>query len=368
MVRAIIKGSIYMKINFSEMYVDDGIKSAVLRILDSGRYIKGHELEIFEKEFADFCSSKFGVGVNSGTSAILLSLIAAGLKKGDEVIVPSHTFIASASPVKFLGCTPIYADIDTATYTLDIDHVEKLITSKTKAIIPVHLYGHPVDMKPLLEITRDKQIFVIEDACQAHAAEYKGRKTGSMGDIGCFSFFPSKNMTVAGDGGMITTNNEELAEKLSMLRDHGRKDKYIHEILGLNFRLSEIPAAVGREQLKHLPEWTDKRRKAAAKYNELLEDVVETPNEAEWAKHVYHLYVIQTDDRDGLSKHLSQEGISTGVHYPVPVHRQPCMEASKQNLPVTDACVDKILSLPMHPQLKDEEIEYVAEKIKDWIK
>jgi perosamine synthetase len=357
-----------MKINFSEMYVDDSIKKAVLRIIDSGRYIKGHELEIFEKEYAKFCSSKFGVGVSSGTSAILLSLIAAGLGKGDEVIVPSHTFIATASPVKFLGCTPVYADIDPETYTIDVDHVKKLITSKTKAIIPVHLYGHPADMNPLLEIAKDRGLFIIEDACQAHAAEYKGKKTGSMGDVACFSFFPSKNMTVAGDGGMITTNNEELAKKLSMLRDHGRKDKYIHEILGLNFRLSEIPAAVGREQLKHLPEWTEKRRKAAAKYNELLDGIVETPKEAKWAKHVYHLYVIQTHDRDGLSKYLQQQGISTGIHYPVPVHRQPCMEAGKPNLPVTDACVDRILSLPMHPQLKNEEIEYVAEKIKEWIK
>lgn len=357
-----------MKINFSEMYVDDSIKKAVLRILDSKRYIKGNELEIFEMEFAGLCSAKFGVGVSSGTSAILLSLIAAGIKKGDEVIVPSHTFIASASPAKFLGCTPVYADIDPETYTIDVDHVKKLITSKTKAIIPVHLYGHPVDMKPLLEIAEQKGLFVIEDACQAHAAEYRGKKTGSIGDVGCFSFFPSKNMTVAGDGGMITTNNDELAEKLSMLRDHGRKDKYIHDILGLNFRLSEIPAAVGREQLKHLPEWTDKRRKVAAKYNELLEGIVETPKEAKWAKHVYHLYVIQTDDRDGLSNHLNKQGISTGIHYPVPVHRQPCMDAGKLKLPVTDACVDRIVSLPMHPQLKDEEIEYVAEKIKEWKK
>lgn len=357
-----------MKINFSEMYVDDSIKKAVLRIIDSRRYIKGRELESFEKEFANFCSTKSGIGVSSGTSAILISLIAAGLKRGDEVIVPSHTFIATASPAKFLGLTPVYADIDPETYTLDVDHVKKLISPKTKAIIPVHLYGHPADMNPLLETAKERGLFVIEDACQAHAAEYKGKKTGSMGDVGCFSFFPSKNITVAGDGGMITTNNEEIAEKLSMLRDHGRKDKYIHEILGLNFRLSEIHAAVGREQLKHLPEWTQMRRKAAAKYNELLEGIVKTPKEAKWAKHVYHLYVIQTHDRDGLSKYLEKQGISTGIHYPVPVHRQPCMQAGKLSLPVTDECVDRILSLPMHPQLKNEEIEYVAEKIKEWIK
>ena len=357
-----------MKINFSEMYVDDEIRKVVLRILDSGRYIKGHELEIFEKEFAGFCSSKFGVGVSSGTSAILLSLIAAGIGKGDEVIVPSHTFIATASPAKFLGCTPVYADIDPETYTMDAGHVKKLITPKTKAIIPVHLYGHPADMKPLLEMAKEKGLFVIEDACQAHAAEYNGKRTGSMGDVGCFSFFPSKNMTVAGDGGMITTNNKELAERLSMLRDHGRKDKYVHEMLGLNFRLSEIQAAVGREQLKHLTAWTDRRRKAAAKYNELLAGIVETPQEAKWAKHVYHLYVIRADDRDGLSNYLNTQGIATGIHYPVPVHRQPCMKAGNVNLPVTDACAGRILSLPMHPQLKDEEITYIAEKIREWKK
>ncbi|MBN1133888.1 MAG: DegT/DnrJ/EryC1/StrS family aminotransferase [Methanosarcinaceae archaeon] len=357
-----------MHLKFSEMYVDSNIKKAVEQVLESGRYIKGDNLRQFEREFADFCDAKYAVGVSSGTSAILLSLMALGIKKGDEVILPSHTFIATASPVKFLGATPVYVDIDPVTYTIDPEKIESKITENTKAIIPVHLYGHPANMDPITELAEKNAIMVIEDSCQAHAAEYRGKKTGSMGDMAVFSFFPSKNMTVAGDGGIITTTNKELAEKVSMLRDHGRKGKYIHEMLGLNLRLSEIPAAIGREQLKHLNDWTVRRRNAAEKYNKLLEGVVETPTEAEWAKHVYHLYVIQIEDRDGLGRYLNEQGISTGIHYPVPVHRQPCMEAGEICLPVTDACVDRILSLPMHPQLTDEQIGYVAEKIQEWVK
>ena len=357
-----------MHLNFSEMYVDSDIKKAVEQVLENGRYIKGDNLNHFEQEFAEFCNTKYAVGVSSGTAAILLSLMALGIKKSDEVIVPSHTFIATASPVKFMGATPVYVDIDPATYTIDPTKIEQAITENTKAIIPVHLYGHPADMDPIKELAKKHDLTVIEDSCQAHAAEYKDQKTGSIGDLAVFSFFPSKNMTVAGDGGMVTTNNEELAQKISMLRDHGRTDKYLHEMLGLNLRLSEIPAAVGRQQLRHLNKWTESRRYAAAKYTQLLDGIVETPTEAEWAKHVYHLYVIQTQNRDGLSKHLNEQGISTGIHYPVPVHKQPCMEAGDVNLPVTDASVDRILSLPKHPQLTDEQIEYVTEKIQEWIK
>jgi len=355
-----------MNINFSEMYTDTYIKKAVEQVLNSGRYIKGDQLRLFEQEFADFCNTKYAIGVNSGTSALLLSLMALGIKKADEVIVPSHTFIATVSPVKFLGGTPVYVDIDPVTYTIDPSKVESVITEKTKAIIPVHLYGHPADMDPIKELSDQHHIAIIEDSCQAHAAEYKGKKAGSIGDLAAFSFFPSKNMTVAGDGGMVTTNNEELAGKISMLRDHGRADKFISKMLGLNLRLSEIPAAVGREQLKHLNNWTDKRRQAATVYGHLLNGAVDTPTEAQWAKHVYHVYVIQTKKRDSLKEYLNDRGISTGIHYPVPVHKQPCMEAGDTTLPVTETCVNNILSLPMHPQLTDEQIEYVTEKILEW--
>jgi len=357
-----------MNIQMNEMYTDTYIKKAVEDVLESGRYIKGDQLRLFEQEFADFCNTEYAVGVNSGTSALLLSLMALGIKKADEVIVPSHTFIATVSPVKFLGGTPVYADIDPAIYTIDPAKVEKAITKKTKAIIPVHLYGHPTDMDPLKELSKQHDIAIIEDSCQAHAAQYKGKKTGSIGDLAAFSFFPSKNMTVAGDGGMVTTSNEELAEKISMLRDHGRADKFNSKMLGLNLRLSEIPAAIGREQLKHLNDWTNSRRHAAAVYDQLLDGVVETPVEAGWARHVYHLYVIRTENRENLKEYLNNNGVSTGIHYPVPVHKQPCMDAGDVMLPVTQTCVDHILSLPMHPLLRDEQIEYVTEKIQEWIK
>ena len=355
-----------MRIPLSKMYVDDQIQKAVLSVLNSGRYINGQNLKSFEEEFADLCSTKYAIGVNSGTSAILLSLMALGIGEGAEVIVPSHTFIATASPARFLGATVVYADIDPETYTIDPAEVKSKITSRTKVVIPVHLYGHPCDMDPINELARAHNIHVIEDACQAHCATYKGKKTGSLGDIACFSFFPSKNMTVLGDGGMITTNDEEIAQKVGMLRDHGRTQKYVHEILGLNCRLSEVHAAIGKEQLKHLAEWTEKRRAIAARYGLLLRDSgVIVPVEREWAKHVYHMYVIRVKQRDKLASYLKDKGIETGIHYPVPVHQQPCMK-SDAHLPITEQYADEVLSLPMHPQLSDEQVEYVASEVRNF--
>jgi perosamine synthetase len=356
-----------MNVNLSKMYVDDQIHKVVSDVLNSGRYINGQNLKSFEEEFADLCNTKYAVGVNSGTSAILLSLMALGIGEGDEVIVPSHTFIATASPAKFLRATLVYADIDPETYTIDPAEVERKITRRTKAIIPVHLYGHPCDMDPINELARANNIYVIEDACQAHSATYKGKKTGSLGDIACFSFFPSKNMTVLGDGGMVTTNNSELAQKVSMTRDHGRTQKYVHEMFGLNCRLSEVHAAIGREQLKHLTEWTERRRAIAAKYGVLLRDsAVIIPVEREWARHVYYMYVIRIKQRDNLASYLKGKGIETGIHYPVPVHQQPYL-MSDIRLPITEKYVDEILSLPMHPQLRDEEIDYVALEVRNFM-
>ena len=356
-----------MKISLSKMYVDDQIQKAVLTVLNSGRYINGQNLKSFEGEFADLCTTKYAVGVSSGTSAILLSLMALGISEGDEVIVPSHTFIATASPAKFLRATLVYADIDPETYTIAPAEVQGKITPRTKAIIPVHLYGHPCDMDPINELARANNIYVIEDACQAHSATYKGRRTGSLGDIACFSFFPSKNMTVLGDGGMITTNDSELARKVGMLRNHGREQKYVHDLLGLNCRLSEVPAAIGREQLKHLTEWTERRRAIAARYDALFRDsAVIIPVEREWARHVYYMYVIRVKQRDDLASYLKERGIETGIHYPVPVHRQPCL-MSDVHLPITEKYVDEILSLPMHPQLSDEEVNYVASEVRNFM-
>ena len=356
-----------MNVGLSKMYVDDQIRKAVLNVLNSGRYINGQNLKSFEDEFADLCSTKYAVGVSSGTSAILLSLMALGIGEGDEVIVPSHTFIATASPAKFLGATLVYADIDPETYTIDPAEVQRKITPRTKVIIPVHLYGHSCDMDPINKLAKAHNLYVIEDACQAHGATYKGEKTGSLSDIACFSFFPSKNMTVLGDGGMVTTNDGELARKVGMLRNHGREQKYVHDILGLNCRLSEVHAAIGREQLKHLTEWTEKRRAVAARYNILLRDSgVIVPVEREWAKHVYYMYVIRVKQRDNLASYLKGKGIETGIHYPVPVHRQPCLK-SNVRLPVTEKYVDEILSLPMHPQLSDGQVGYVAAQVRNFM-
>lgn len=357
-----------MNISLSKMYVDDRIKQAVIEVLNSGQYIKGRKLSDFEHEFADFCNTKCAVGVSSGTSAILLSLMALGIGTGDEVIVPAHTFIATATPAIFLGGRPVYADIDPETYTIDPADIRNKISPRTKAIIPVHLYGHPCDMDSINKLAKKHGLFVIEDACQAHGATYKGHKAGSLSDVACFSFYPSKNMTVLGDGGMVTTNNEELAKKIRMLADHGRTEKYIHELLGLNFRMSEIHAAIGREQLRHVTAWNDRRREIAARYDDLLRDLeVVTPVEKEWARHVYHMYVIRVKQRDKLASYLQEKGIQTGIHYPVPLHRQPCVR-SDIHLPVTEKYVDEILSLPMHPQLTNDEVQYVASNIREFLR
>lgn len=356
-----------MNVYLSRMHVDDQLRKAVSDVLDSGRYINGPNLQSFEEEFASLCGTGYAVGVSSGTSAVLLSLMALGIAKGDEVIVPSLTFIATATPALFLGATPVYADIDPVTCTIDPSDVQKRITPKTRAIVPVHLYGHTCDMDPVNELARKHGLHVIEDACQSHGATYRDRKTGSLADIGCFSFFPSKNMTVLGDGGMITTDDEKIAQKLRMLRNHGRTEKYSHEILGLNCRLSELHAAIGREQLRHLAEWNERRRAVAERYNELLAgtDAV-LPVEREWARHVYYMYVIRVRERDRLASHLKQKGIETGIHYPVPLHRQP-LTKTPARLPITEQCVDEILSLPMHPLLRDEEVEYVASETRSFL-
>jgi dTDP-4-amino-4,6-dideoxygalactose transaminase len=358
------------RINLCEMYVDTEMKTAVLEVLDSGRYIKGPVAEKFEHEFAKYCGCKYATATSSGTTALLTAYMALGLKAGDEVIVPSHTFIASVTPFVILGAKPIFVDIDPFNYTLDPADVKNKLTNKTRAIVAVHLYGHPVDMKPLIELANEHDLLVIEDCAQAHGALYYDRKVGTLGDISCFSFFPSKLMTVAGDGGMVLTNNEELAEKTAMIKDHGRRrgNKYKFEIFGLNFRMSELHAAIGRVQLKHLDAWINERRRVAHTYNELLADVNELvlPKEETWAKHTYYLYVIRCARRDALAELLSRHNIATGIHFPIPVHRQPSLKpyVALTRLEVTDKIVDEILSLPMYPGLQRSDIEYIVDVIK----
>ncbi len=358
------------RIQLVKMFVDDDIRKAAMDVLDGGYYINGPEVKAFGQEFADFCGAGHGVATSSGTTALFALYSALGLKPGDEIIAPSHTFAATVTPAMHLGVKPVFADIDPDTYTITADTVKPLITERTKAIVPVHLYGHTADMAPLMELANENGLTLIEDACQSHGATYKGRKAGSLGHAACFSFFPSKNMTVAGDGGMVVTSDEELAGKVSKLINQGRSSKYVHDILGFNFRLSELPSAVGRAQLRKLPGWVEARRKWASVYSELLADLpdVITPRTMEWAEHAYYVYTIQVPDRDGLAEYLNKNDVATGIYYPVPLHKQPCIEQhiDMTSLPHTDACVDRIISLPMHPMLTKEMVERVCASIRNF--
>jgi perosamine synthetase len=360
-----------VKIPLSKVYMDADIKKTVMEILDSGWYILGEKVREFEQRFADFCNVKHAVCASSGTAAIFLSLKALDVGHGDEVIVPSFSFIATASPILHVGAKPVFVDINTKNYTLNPQEIKRKISKKTKAIIPVHLFGHPADMDPILELADENALFVIEDACQAHGAEYKSQKTGGIGHTACFSFYPSKNMTVCGDGGIITTNNEEIAQKLRMLRDHGRREKYVHEIAGYNLRFNEIQAAIGIKQLEKLPHWNESRRKIAQTYNSALDNSVITPTEESWAKHVYHMYVIRTNRRDELRKFLEKQGVSTGIHYPIPIHKQPSIAnivGQQSSLKNTDLAAKTVLSLPIYPQLTTDQIKHICEKIEVFFK
>jgi dTDP-4-amino-4,6-dideoxygalactose transaminase len=374
------------KINLTEMYVDDEIKQAALDVLDSKQYIKGPRVTEFEEKFAHFTGAQYGVATSSGTTALLTSYMAIGLKRNDEVIVPSHTFIATATPFLFLRAKPVFVDIDPETYTMDTEQIRKKITPHTKIIVPVHTYGHPADMQPILEIAQENRIKVIEDACQAHGAQYQNQNVGDIGDAAVFSYFPSKNMTVAGDGGMVVTNNKELADKMRLMRNHGRTNPTTSELLGLNFRMSELHAAIGIVQLKYLANWIKDRRAVAKNYNKLftksilLHNHIVLPVECDGARHVYHLYVIRVlnNKREALKKYLNDNGIATGVHYPRPLHEQPCIiDYMKDNynemidgslFPVTNQTVQEILSLPMYPSLSKKTVVKVVKAIKTFYK
>jgi dTDP-4-amino-4,6-dideoxygalactose transaminase len=360
-----------MKIPLVKVYMDDGIKKAVLEVLDSGWYILHERVNEFEKRFAEFCGVKNTVCVASGTAAIFLSLRALDIKHGDEVIIPSFSFIATASPIMEVGAKPVFVDIDPRTYTIDPEKVRKAVTKRTKAIMPVHLYGHPADMDPILDVAEENDLYVVEDACQSHGAEYKGRRTGGIGHVACFSFYPSKNMTVCGDGGAVVTNDDEVAEKVRKLRDHGKVDKYVFDLQGYNLRFNEIQAAIGIKQLEKLPKWNEARRNIAKMYNKALDDLVATPIEESWAKHVYHLYVIRTKKRDELKEFLSNSGISTLVHYPVPIHEQPSITSIMGTQPTlrnTEKFAKEVLSIPMCPTLTGSEVDYVSGKIREFLK
>ncbi|MBW2989037.1 DegT/DnrJ/EryC1/StrS family aminotransferase [Candidatus Woesearchaeota archaeon] len=358
-------------VSLKEQYesIKEEIDKAVMSVLESGYYCEGEPVAKFEKEFAYFCNKKHAVGVSNGTDALKLSLIAAGIKKGDEVITVPNTFIADSETISIAGGKIRFADIDKQTYNMDPERLKEAITEKTKAILPVHLYGQSADMGEIREIAEKHGIRVIEDCAQAVCAEYKGKKVPAT-DTGCFSFYPSKNMGAYGDGGAVVTDDDEIAEKVRMLKDHGRLSKYEHLSEGFNNRLDTLQAAVLRVKLKHIERWTSMRRKNAKLYNELLGGKVITPYEAEYARHVYHLYVIRCrqGDRDKLQQFLRENGILTLIHYPTPLNLQPAYKGLKLgNFPVTEQYSKEILSMPMFPELTEEQITYTAEKVKEFI-
>lgn len=348
----------------------DEILSGISQVLDGMQLFLGENVRGLEDEFAQFCGARYGVAVSDGTSALQIILRAMDIGPGDQVITVSHTFIATAEAIVLAGASPVFVDIDPATYLMDVAQVESRITPHTKAIMPVHLYGQTVDMDPLLEIASRHGLRVIEDACQAHGAEYRGRRAGSLGDAAAFSFYYSKNLGAYGEGGFITTNDPEIWNRAHMIRDHGSDKRYLHDLIGLNGRLDEIQAVVLRTKLPHLEEWNARRRSHAARYNELLKDLpVVTPVECPSNKHVYHLYVIRASHRNELQSWLKERGVASGVHYPVPVHRQVALQSfgySHEQLPVTEQVVNEILSLPMYAELTNSEIEFVAESIRSF--
>ena len=343
-------------------------------VMKKGDFILGRDEVLFEREFAKYCSVKYGLGVNSGTDALFLSLLSLGIKKGDEVIVPVFTFIATALAVSYTGAKPVFVDIEEQTYNMDVQKIKKAITKRTKAIMPVHLYGHAVDMKPLLEIARRYNLKVIEDCAQAHGATYtlsngKARKVGSLGDIGCFSFYPTKNLSACGDAGIVVTNSKTTYEKLCRLRDYGRKGRYEHIMLGYNSRLDTLQAAILRIKLKQLDKNNNLRRQKASCYNRFLSNVpnIILPQEQSYARHVYHLYVIRVKNRSKIMRQLSQKGIRTLIHYPIPLHLQTVYKSlnyRKDDFPVAEKISRQVLSLPFYPQIPFKDIRYVADSLK----
>lgn len=349
--------------------IQDEILAAVSAALASTQFVLGKEVAAFEEEFAAYSGGKFGIGVNSGTSALHLALLAAGVKPGDEVITVSCTFVATVAAIDYAGARPVFVDVDPLTHNMDPAQVEAAITERTRVIMPVHLHGQPADLDPILDIARRHRLLVIEDAAQAHAAEYQGRRVGSIGDLGCFSFYPGKNLGAYGEGGMVVTNNEEFAHTIRMLRDWGQERKYHHVLKGFNYRMEGIQGAILRVKLRHLDAWTEARRRHAARYNALLAGVaVQKPVEMPYAKHVYHVYAIRTPRRDVLQESLQARDIQTGIHYPIPVHLQKAYANfgyGPGDLPVTEQASNELLSLPMFAELADQQIEAVCAAVRE---
>jgi dTDP-4-amino-4,6-dideoxygalactose transaminase len=350
------------------------VDAAIQRVLDTSAFVLGREVETFEAAFAEYVGARECVGVSNGTDALHLALLACGVGPGDEVIVPANTFFATPEAVSAAGATPVFADCDPVTYNIDAAKVEAAVTARTRAVIPVHLYGQPADLDAVGAVAERHNLIVIEDAAQAHGARYKGRRVGALARAGCFSFYPGKNLGAYGEGGAVVTDDAEVARRLRLLRDHGSSVKYRHEIVGFNSRLEGIQAAVLSVKLKHLDGWNESRRRHAARYREMLGALEEAgalslPREAGYAEHVYHLFVVQTSARDELQRYLAAAGVHTGIHYPTPAHLQPAYAAlghAAGDFPEAERQARRVLSLPMFAELTERQLRYVAHAFEDF--
>jgi dTDP-4-amino-4,6-dideoxygalactose transaminase len=358
----------YLDLRAQYQSIKPEIDAAIFSVLDSCQFVLGEQVSGFERDFAAYCEVSECVALNSGTSALHLALLAAGVGPGDEVITVPFTFVASIAAVMYTGARPILVDIEPRSFNMDPAAIEAAITPRTKVILPVHLYGQTADMDPILEIARQRELIVIEDAAQAHGAKYKGQSAGSMGDIGCFSFYPAKNLGAYGEGGAVTTNNSNFAQTIRRLRDWGTDRKYHHVMQGYNYRMEGFQGAILGVKLRHLEKWTKARRSLAEKYNEMLADCgLHLPAEMPWARHVYHLYTLRAENRDRLQTDLLAQGIQTAIHYAVPAHLQPAYSSlgyGRGSFPNAEAAADQVLSLPIYPELSEQALTIVADAIK----
>jgi dTDP-4-amino-4,6-dideoxygalactose transaminase len=347
----------------------DEIHAAVAGVFESSQFVLGKEVAAFEEEFAAYCQAAHGVGVNSGASSLHLALLAAGIGPGDEVITVPFTFYATVAAIHYVGATPVFVDIDQRTFNIDPNHIESKISARTRAILLVHLFGQPADMGPILEVARRHKLLVIEDAAQAHGAEYNGQRAGGIGDIGCFSFYPSKNLAAAGEGGMVVTNNPDYARLVRSLRNWGEKEKYLPVLRGYNYRMPGLQAAILRVKLRRLEAWTEARRAVALEYDRLLDGAaVVRPYAIPGSRHVYCLYTIRTPQRDRVRRLLEKAGIQTAVHYPYPIHLMPAYEDARYkegDFPVAEECARSVLSLPIYPHMQLEQVRRVCEVIRN---
>ena len=359
----------YLDLRAQYQSIKPEVDAAIARVLESTQFVLGDAVAGFERAFADYCGVSEGIGVNSGTSALHLSLLAAGVGPGDEVITVPFTFVATVSAIGYAGARAVLVDIEPDYFTMDPRKVEAAITPRTKAIIPVHLYGQSADMDPILAIARKHGLTVIEDACQAHGAEYRGRRCGSMGELGCFSFYPGKNLGAYGEGGAVVTNDRDLARRIRTLRSWGEEKRYEHTVKGFNYRMDGIQGAVLGVKLRHLEAWTEARRSRAAVYRQVLADApVPLPAERPGTRHVYHVFAVRVSQREMWRERLTAAGVQTGVHYPIPVHLQPAHQDlgyRRGDFPVSEAAADEVLSLPLYPELTDAQIETVAAVVRE---